>query len=82
MKHRVQRQSIWADRSLFEARTFKAGKYIYICISNRVVERPIQLSGLVESGESDFHAKHIEMEAETRSRASTGKDSRLPRSKK
>ena len=80
MKHRVQRQSIWADRSLFEARTFEAGKYIYI--SNRVVERPIQLSGLVESGESDFHAKHIEMEAETRSRASTGKGSRLAPSKK
>lgn len=80
MKHRVQRQSIWADRSLFEARTFEAGKYIYI--SNSVVERPIQLSGLVESGESDFHAKHIEMEAETRSRASTGKGSRLARSKK
>lgn len=81
MKHRVQRQSIWADRSLFEARTFEAGKYIYIYRIG-VVERPIQLSGLVESGESDFHAKHIEMEAETRSRASTGKGSRLARSKK
>lgn len=55
--------------------------YIYIYRIG-VVERPIQLSGLVESGESDFHAKHIEMEAETRSRASTGKGSRLARSKK
>lgn len=51
-----------------------------IYISNRVVERPIQLSRLVESGESDFHAKHIEMEAETRS--STGKGFRLARLKK